>query len=97
MEIGRRIIFDQDGEIIAIYGEMEGDVIPRKAISKIDYIDIPYKSIANDCYIEKIDTINNVPVIKRLKIELTDEQKRIQELENQLLLTVNKEVGGGIL
>ncbi|EAA0008896.1 Uncharacterised protein [Clostridioides difficile] len=75
MEIGRRIIFDQDGEIIAIYGETEGDVIPRKGISKIDYIDIPFNSIPDNCYIEKIDTINNVPVIKRLKIELTEEEK----------------------
>ncbi|UWD47714.1 hypothetical protein NYR90_14325 [Clostridioides difficile] len=94
MEIGRRIIFDQDGEIIAIYGEMEGDVIPRKAISKIDYIDIPYKSIADNYYIEKIDTVNNVPIIKELKRELTEEQKRIQELENQILLNENEKVGG---
>ncbi|HEB4999928.1 TPA: hypothetical protein R0E49_000436 [Clostridioides difficile] len=94
MEIGRRIIFDQDGEIIAIYGEMEGDVIPRKAISKIDYIDIPYKSIADNCYIEKIDTVNNVPIVKELKRELTEEQKRIQELENQILLNENEKVGG---
>ncbi|VIB43091.1 Uncharacterised protein [Clostridioides difficile] len=94
MEIGRRIIFDQDGEIIAIYGEMEGDVIPRKAISKIDYIDIPYKSIADNCYIEKIDTVNNVPIIKELKRELTEEQKRMQELENQILLNENEKAGG---
>ncbi len=97
MEIGRRIIFDQDGEIIAIYGEMEGDVIPRKAITKIDYIDIPFKSVPDNCYIEKIDTVNNIPIVKELKRELTEEQKRIQELENQLLLAVNKELGGGIL
>ncbi|AXU71586.1 TPA: hypothetical protein ACG3P5_002786 [Clostridioides difficile] len=94
MEIGRRIIFDQDGEIIAIYGEMEGDVIPRKAISKIDYIDIPFKSIPDNCYIEKIDTVNNVPILKELKIELTEEEKRIQELENQILLNENEKVGG---
>ncbi|MCC0764277.1 hypothetical protein IR151_14845 [Clostridioides sp. ES-S-0006-03] len=94
MEIGRRIIFDQDGEIIAIYGEMEGDVIPRKAISKIDYIDIPFKSIADNCYIEKIDVVNNVPIIKEIKRELTEEQKRIQELENQILLNENEKVGG---
>ncbi|MCC0654832.1 MULTISPECIES: hypothetical protein [unclassified Clostridioides] len=94
MEIGRRIIFDQDGEIIAIYGEMEGDIIPRKTITKIDYIDIPFKSIADNCYIEKIDVVNNVPIIKEIKRELTEEQKRIQELENQILLNENEKVGG---
>ncbi|HFL2427528.1 TPA: hypothetical protein ACG3JQ_003643 [Clostridioides difficile] len=94
MEIGRRIIFDQDGEIIAVYGEMEGDIIPRKTIEKLDYIDIPYKSIADNCYIEKIDTVNNVPIIKELKRELTEEQKKIQELENQILLNENEKVGG---
>lgn len=94
MEIGRRIIFDQDGEIIAIYGEMEGDIIPRKTITKLDYIDIPFKSIPDNCYIEKIDTNNNVPIIKKLKVELTEEQKRIQELENQILLNENEKVVG---
>ncbi len=92
MKIGRRIIFDQDGEIIAIYGETEGDVIPRKDITKIDYIDIPFKSIDDNCYTEKIDVVNNMPIIKELKKELTKEQKRIQELENQLLLSVNQEI-----
>ncbi|MCC0682468.1 hypothetical protein IC218_19690 [Clostridioides sp. ES-S-0005-03] len=94
MEIGRRIIFDQDGEIIAIFGEMEGDIIPRKTITKLDYIDIPYKAIDDDCYIEKIDTNNNVPIIKKLKVELTEEQQRMQELENQLLIAENEKVGG---
>lgn len=94
MEIGRRIIFDQDGEIIMMYGEMEGDVIPRKAISKIDYIDIPFKSIPDNCYIEKIDVVNNVPIVKKLKMELTEEQQRMQELENQLLIAENEKVGG---
>lgn len=94
MEIGRRIVFDQDGEIIMIYGEMEGDIIPRKAIEKLDYIDIPFKSIDDNCYIEKIDTTNNVPIVKELKRELSEEQKRIQELENQLLIAENEKVGG---
>ncbi|MCC0647155.1 hypothetical protein [Clostridioides sp. ZZV15-6598] len=94
MEIGRRIIFDQDGEIIAIYGEMEGDIIPRKTISKLDYIDIPFKSIPDNCYIEKIDAVSNVPIIKELKRELTEEEKRIQELENQILSNENEKAGG---
>ncbi|NMS91968.1 hypothetical protein HGQ85_18805 [Clostridioides difficile] len=94
MKIGRRIIFDQDGEIIAIFGEMEGDIIPRKIITKLDYIDIPFKSIDDNCYIEKIDVVNNVPIIKKIKIELTEEQQRMQELENQLLIAENEKVGG---
>ncbi|MDI3040948.1 hypothetical protein QJK96_07330 [Clostridioides difficile] len=94
MKIGRRIIFDQDGEIIAIFGEMEGDVIPRKIITKLDYIDIPFKSIDDNCYIEKIDVVNNVLIIKEIKIELTEEQQRMQELENQLLIAENEKVGG---
>ncbi|ALP05142.1 hypothetical protein QG9_1530 [Clostridioides difficile CD178] len=37
------------------------------------------------------------PILEEIKVELTEEEKRIQELENQLLLSVNQEIGGGIL
>lgn len=42
MQIGNRIIYDQDGDIIYQTGEMEGAVLPRKELTKINYIDIPY-------------------------------------------------------
>ena len=40
MQIGNRIIYDQDGQIIYQIGEMQGDVLPRKDITELNYIDL---------------------------------------------------------
>ena len=45
LQVGNRIIFDQDGEIIFQLGEMQGDVLPRKEITSLDYIDLEYGEV----------------------------------------------------
>ena len=98
IEVGRRIFFDEEGEIIFYEGQSKGNVPERKNIKKIEYIDLPYDYIDYEKY--KIIGINietKQPILEEIPIYMSEEEKRIQELENQLLLAVDKELGGGIL
>lgn len=45
MLIGNRIIYDQDGEIVCQLGEMQGDVLPRKELARLSWVDIEYGEI----------------------------------------------------
>ncbi|WP_366290249.1 hypothetical protein [Paenibacillus sp. AN1007] len=92
MQTGMRIIYDQDGEIVLSY--MPGDGSPRNEIKKLDYVDLKYDEIdLNIYYVEKIDPETKKPVIKRIRPELTPEEK-MKELEDQLLLLTNETTGG---
>ncbi|KPI46112.1 hypothetical protein KW94_20550 [Clostridioides difficile] len=98
IEVGRRIFFDEEGEIIFCEGQSRGNVLERKDIKKIEYIDLPYDCIDYEKYrIIGINIETKQPILEEIPIFITEEEKRIQELENQLLLSVNQEIGGGIL
>ncbi|HBF3051998.1 hypothetical protein [Clostridioides difficile] len=98
IEVGRRIFFNEEGEIIFYEGQSKGNVPERKNIKKIEYIDLPYDYIDYEKYrIIGMNIETKEPILEEIKVELTEEEKRIQELENQLLLSVNQEIGGGIL
>lgn len=95
MEIGATIIFDQDGEIVKYIGEMQGDAISRKPIEKLDFINIDYGSIDFNKYrLVGVNTETKQPIVEEIPVYLTEEEKRIQELENQVLLNENEKVGG---
>ncbi len=94
MEIGNRIIFDQDGEIIAQSGEMQGDVLDRKEITKLDYIDLDYGQI--DYFKYRILSINvetKQPILEEIIREKTQEEI-IEELESHILILEDEKVGG---
>ena len=98
LEVGRRIFFDEEGEIIFYEGQSRGNVVERKNIKKIEYIDLPYDYIDYEKYrIIGMNIETKQPILKEIPIYMNEEEKRIQELENQLLLSVNQEIGGGIL
>ncbi|HBG1246815.1 TPA: hypothetical protein KPG57_001636 [Clostridioides difficile] len=98
MNRGNRIIYDDLGKIWMQTGEATGDILPHDKITKLSYIDIEYGSVDySKQYIECINIETKEPVLKNIPLILTEEEKRIQELENQLLLSVNQEIGGGIL
>ncbi|PBH84470.1 hypothetical protein BGU59_09795 [Clostridioides difficile] len=98
IEVGRRIFFDEDGEIVFYEGQAKGNVPKRKDIKKIEYIDLPYDYIDYEKYrIISINIETKQPILEEVTIYMSEEEKRIQELENQLLLAVDKELGGGIL
>ena len=91
-QIGNRIIFDEKGNILLQMGEMQGDVLDREPIEKIDYIDLEYGSIDYSThYIESINVETKEPIIKEYpKAELTDEQIYIKELEEKLAIMESK-------
>lgn len=95
MQIGERIIYDQDGEIIFQTGEMQGDVLPRKEITKLNAVDLEYGAVDLTKYrIVRVDPTTKQPVLEEIPIAITPEQQRIQELEDQLLLMADAETGG---
>ncbi|HBH1733611.1 TPA: hypothetical protein KRM37_000386 [Clostridioides difficile] len=95
MDRANRIICDQTGKILLQTGEATGDVLPHNKITELHYIDIPYGSI--DYIKNRIVGINmetKQPILEEIPVFITEEEKRIQELENQILLNENEKVGG---
>ncbi|HBF0287458.1 hypothetical protein [Clostridioides difficile] len=90
-----RIIYDQTGKILLQTGEATGDVLEHDEITELHCIDIPYGSVDyNKNRIIGINIGTKQPILEEIPVYLTEEQKRIQELENQLLLNENEKVGG---
>ena len=95
MKIGNRIIFDQDGELIYTYGEMTGDVFPRKELTSINMIDLDYGEVDYSTHkIVKIDIDTMKPIIEPLPHLESDEQRQIRELEDMLLMQADADLGG---
>lgn len=95
MQVGIRIISDQDGEIISILGEMQGDVLPRKEITSVHHVDLLYGEVDLMTHnIIGVDLDALKPILEEIPSVETEEQKRIRELEDELLLQAENEVGG---
>src|SRR5690606_35852303 len=95
MQIGNRVVYDQDGQIIHRTGEMQGDVLPRKEITELHFVDLPYGAI--NIYTHRLVGINpetREPILEELPQYISPEQQRINELEDALLLAADAEVGG---
>ncbi|MCW0714248.1 hypothetical protein OKS16_12740 [Clostridioides difficile] len=95
MERGNRIICDQTGKILLQTGEATGDILEHDEITELHFVDIPYGSI--DYTRNRIIGINietKEPILEEIPTFISDEEKRIQELENQLLNAENEKVGG---
>ncbi|HBF7915824.1 TPA: hypothetical protein KOY25_003847, partial [Clostridioides difficile] len=90
MERGNRIICDQTGKILLQTGEATGDILEHDEITELHFVDIPYGSI--DYTRNRIIGINietKEPILEEIPTFISDEEKRIQELENQILLNEN--------
>ncbi|ATP40691.1 hypothetical protein CSE16_11885 [Solibacillus sp. R5-41] len=95
IKVGWRFIFDQDGNIIHTEGECSGDVLSRKELTSIDYIDLEYGEIDLTKWdVVGIDTVTLKPILVEKPIYETEEQRRIRELEDELLLQTENEFGG---
>ncbi|MDO0007766.1 hypothetical protein KLM57_15895, partial [Clostridioides difficile] len=89
------IIYDNKGKVLFQGGEGKGDLIPYDKNMKVDWLEIKYNSIDYSRYrIVSINVETREPILEEIKVELTEEEKRIQELENQLLIAENEKVGG---
>ncbi|MBH7391828.1 hypothetical protein ACGAKZ_01600 [Clostridioides difficile] len=95
MNRANRIIHDQTGKILLQTGEATGDILEHDTITELHYIDVEYGNIDySKQYIESINPITKEPILKDIPTYLSEEEKRIQELENQLLIAENEKVGG---
>ncbi|MGO0885161.1 hypothetical protein ACTPDI_20525 [Clostridioides difficile] len=95
MDRGNRVIYNQDGKILLQTGEATGDILEHDTITELHCIDVPYGSI--DYTRNRIAGINietKQPILEEIPIYISEEEKRIQELENQILLNENEKVGG---
>ncbi|EGT5564398.1 TPA: hypothetical protein KRH68_000825 [Clostridioides difficile] len=95
MNRANRIIYDQTGKILLQTGEATGDILEHDTITELHYIDVEYGNI--DYTKNRITGINietKEPILEEIPIFVTEEEKRIQELENQILLNENEKVGG---
>ena len=95
MNRANRIIYDQTGKILLQTGEATGDILEHDTITELHYIDVEYGSI--DYTRNRIIGINietKEPILEEIPTFISDEEKRIQELENQLLIAENEKVGG---
>ncbi|MCE0577251.1 hypothetical protein LWE96_19480 [Clostridioides difficile] len=95
MNRANRIIYDQTGKILLQTGEATGDILEHDTITELHYIDVEYGNIDySKQYIESINPITKEPILKDIPIYLSEEENRIPELENQILLNENEKVGG---
>ncbi|HBF6076052.1 TPA: hypothetical protein KSJ14_002027, partial [Clostridioides difficile] len=70
-------------------------ILEHDTITELHYIDVEYGSI--DYTRNRIIGINietKEPILEEIPVFISEEEKRIQELENQILLNENKKVGG---
>ncbi|HBF6077987.1 TPA: hypothetical protein KOS31_004022, partial [Clostridioides difficile] len=70
-------------------------ILEHDTITELHYIDVEYGSI--DYTRNRIIGINietKEPILEEIPTFISDEEKRIQELENQLLIAENEKVGG---
>ncbi|HAT6237919.1 hypothetical protein ACWJU5_16470 [Clostridioides difficile] len=95
MDRANRIICDQTGKILLQTGEATGDILEHDEITELHFVDIPYGNI--DYTRNRIIGINietKEPILEEIPVFISEEEKRIQELENQILLSENEKVGG---
>lgn len=92
-KVGARILHDEDGEIIAVLSQFESDsATERKIITSIGYVDVPF-GFTDNKILKGYDVENNQLIYEEINIE-TEEQRRIRELEDALLLQADLENGG---
>ncbi|MCP8381350.1 hypothetical protein [Clostridioides difficile] len=85
MNRGNRIIYDQTGKVWFQTGEAAGDILEHDVITELHCLDVEYGSIDyTKQYIESINPITKEPVVKDIEVVLTDEQKRLKVLEEEL-------------
>ncbi|MFJ7699987.1 hypothetical protein [Lysinibacillus fusiformis] len=95
-----RVIYDTvTGAVIHQTGEASGDVSHHGTWNTLSFIDIPYGSMDySKGYISSIDLDTLEPVVELFPVpELTEEQLKIKQLEEDILLLQTDANEGGIL
>lgn len=98
--MNNRVIYETEtGRVIHQTGEAIGDVNPHNSWGKLDYLDVPYGSLDyTKCYIKEINLDTLEPVIELFpEPEMTEDQQRIKQLEEDILLLQTDAQVGGVL
>ena len=92
MNVGNRIYHNQHGHILFIAGEINNAETQRDENEIVGYVDVEYGSIDySKNMVVGIDTEKKVVILEPIESE---EQRRIRELEDALLLQADNELGG---
>jgi len=95
LEYGARVFCNENGELLAIVGEMSGNLLPRPKIDSIYCVDVPYNSINwTRHHIKGVNIETMEVILGENNIPMSPEQEKILEIENALLLATENEVGG---
>ncbi|KPN95270.1 hypothetical protein [Lysinibacillus sp. ZYM-1] len=94
MKVGTRIIYEENSKnVVTVLHRMEGDALERSK-ELLVFVDIPFDEFDPITHLIKgIDSDGNA-IIETISLQETDEQKRIRELEDTLLLQTDNEIGG---
>ncbi|WP_312130147.1 hypothetical protein [Lysinibacillus capsici] len=98
--IHNRVVYEKlTGRIIYQTGESVGNVVPYGDWGELSYMDIPYGSVDySKAFIKEISLDTLAPIIELYpEPELTTEQLRIKQLEEDILLLQTDAQVGGIL
>lgn len=98
MQRGSLIIYDNEGKIFVNTGDAEGDILPHALPIGIPYIETKFGEL-NGKIVKVVDVsvtphkliTEDIPILETEEERLRREK---QELENQLLLIENENVGG---
>lgn len=96
---GKRIIYDKNtGKVLnGTFEEMEGELESNLRPLEIDFMDLPY-SDTTLLNVEQYHIENKKIIIDKYKENILSEEEKLRlenkELENQLLLATDSQVGG---
>lgn len=96
MQRGSLIIYDNDGKIWLNTGDAEGDVLQHDIPAGLPYILTEFGELDNKI-VKGVDVKTKQLITEDIPYIETEEEKLLREkreLENQLLLAENKNLGG---
>lgn len=96
MKRGSLIIYDNNGKIFLNTGDAEGDILPHTPPSGLPYIITEYGQLDGKI-VKGVNVKTKELILEDIpKVETEEEKLRREkeELENQLLLAENKNLGG---
>lgn len=87
MKRGNLVIYDLSGKIWYQSGEAEGSVLPHEYPVGIPHMEIPFGTMVTKRLISiDVTKTPHEPIFEDAVIPKTEEQVKIEELENQVLL-----------
>lgn len=94
MKVGTRIIYEENTKnIVTVLHRMEGDVVERSNESLV-IVDIPFDEFDPITHLIKGIDSDGKAIIEAIPLQETEEQRKIRELEDTLLIQTDNEIGG---